>query len=396
MSATQLLYLVFAVQVSVVAVGWAIAGLRLRLAPAAAAYWAVFCLSAAVSALTGLLLNGAHIAWLIALANLTLVGALTALWRGLGKFLQLSTPLTPDLLAVLAALIVGLADAAGVLSTPLRGTLISAICSLCLLRSSLVTARPIRAEFGWGAALLVSGPQFAVALLFAARVLRALLPFGQDAVPPPTAPSTVNYLTVVSLTCFVSLFNVVLAVMAVTRVTRELNHLSQHDPLTGLANRRTLSHALSAEQARGSAHGGTCAVLMVDIDHFKQINDRHGHAAGDAVLVRVAAVLREHVRPTDTVARTGGEEFCILAPMTDLDRAGHLADRLLQAVSREVARPDGAPLTVSIGCTSRRLGLDFNGETLIAQADALLYRAKQQGRNRVELAASPVRVSELA
>jgi diguanylate cyclase (GGDEF)-like protein len=165
-----------------------------------------------------------------------------------------------------------------------------------------------------------------------------------------------------------------------------LDALAATDPLTGLTNRRGFD-ARTAE-ALGA---GPAALLALDLDRFKAINDGHGHAAGDAVLKGVAAVLSARIRQGDILARIGGEEFAALLPATDLAGALDLAERLRRAIPAEVAHPAGAGarVTVSIGVATVPPGGDAAHRLVgaLAAADAALYAAKRNGRDRVE--ASP-------
>jgi len=153
---------------------------------------------------------------------------------------------------------------------------------------------------------------------------------------------------------------------------------SMQDELTSLLNRRGVLQAVSGALAMPSAT--THATLLVDIDHFKSINDNYGHAAGDAVIARLASALRQCIRSGDIASRLGGDEFLILAPNCDLAGAEQLADRLLACVRA----PDAEqlpPYTISIGISvEAHLGADF--DAMYRRADAALYRAKADGKNR--------------
>jgi diguanylate cyclase (GGDEF)-like protein len=147
--------------------------------------------------------------------------------------------------------------------------------------------------------------------------------------------------------------------------------LAETDPLTGLPNRR---HFLSHLEARGEGAGGY-ALLMMDIDDFKRLNDEHGHLHGDAVLERVAGVLRANVREGDLLARYGGEEFVVAMPGADLDQALQVAERLRAAIARET------PSSVSVGCAVRAPGESL--DEVLRRADDLLLFAKRTGKNVV-------------
>jgi diguanylate cyclase (GGDEF)-like protein/PAS domain S-box-containing protein len=159
-------------------------------------------------------------------------------------------------------------------------------------------------------------------------------------------------------------------------------HEAVHDPLTGVANRTLLHDRLQHAVARSERERGATAVLFVDLDGFKQVNDSHGHAAGDAVLVEVARRLQTAVRPGDTIARLGGDEF--VAVCEDIDEASALAvgRRLWEAIQLPFSA-GGAEhrLSASIGIA---LGAS-DPDTLLANADAALYRAKAAGRGRIDL-----------
>lgn len=168
----------------------------------------------------------------------------------------------------------------------------------------------------------------------------------------------------------------------------KLEQQARQDYLTGLFNRRFFMEQGHAELVRAQRYGHALSVLMLDIDYFKKINDRHGHQAGDAVLKRLADVMREILRNVDIIGRIGGEEFAVLLPETDLQRAAEVAERLREEATRAVVTlVTGIPLhfTVSIGVASLE-GKDVDLNTLINQADRALYQAKENGRNRVCLA----------
>jgi diguanylate cyclase (GGDEF)-like protein len=168
---------------------------------------------------------------------------------------------------------------------------------------------------------------------------------------------------------------------------RELANLAATDGLTGLANRRRLDEILKQEWARSMRSGRPLALLMIDVDHFKAFNDRHGHHGGDVALRKVAQTLAASVRrPSDLAARYGGEEFMLVLPETDQAGACVIADRLRLAI--EALPPfahDTGPITVSIGVAAHLPVTHDLPEPLFHAADRALYRAKKNGRNRVEV-----------
>lgn len=169
---------------------------------------------------------------------------------------------------------------------------------------------------------------------------------------------------------------------------REAERLSVTDPLTGLGNFRHLTSMLSREVERAARFDHPLGVLMVDVDHFKVVNDTHGHGPGDAVLRELARRLRECVREVDTVARYGGEEFALLLPETDLAGTGELARRVVQAFRSENFRlPGGVEVAVtgSVGAASYPLH-GQTGNELMRAADAAMYAAKASGRDRFVVA----------
>lgn len=173
----------------------------------------------------------------------------------------------------------------------------------------------------------------------------------------------------------------------------ELVRLAVRDPLTGLPNRRHFEELLRSELARLRRYGGSCAVAMLDVDHFKTYNDTLGHVAGDRVLRELARVLEAHVREPDVVARYGGEEFSVLFVDTEPAEAAAVLERLRVAVERhpfprEEVMPTGE-LTISAGVVGST-GLDDEVVTLIDAADRAMYAAKNAGRNRVRTAPAPV------
>jgi diguanylate cyclase (GGDEF)-like protein len=161
-----------------------------------------------------------------------------------------------------------------------------------------------------------------------------------------------------------------------------IEELLREDSLTGLANRRRLDEVLELEAAHARRYGTPLSAIMLDLDHFKQVNDEFGHPAGDAVLKAAAAVFAEGVRATDLAGRWGGEEFLIVLPHVRKSDAAVLAERLRGGLERAELPAIGRPMTASFGVAEWRHGGDSEAE-LVARADAAMYVAKRRGRNRV-------------
>ncbi len=172
---------------------------------------------------------------------------------------------------------------------------------------------------------------------------------------------------------------------------RRLAHAADHDPLTGLSNRRSLERELRSHTARVLRYGATGAVLMLDLDHFKYLNDTQGHAAGDELIVRIAQALRERLRASDVLARLGGDEFAVLLPGGEEPETQAVAESLLEVVRAQVL-PDpeqaaaliaaGRRVTVSIGIARFENGENLTAEEMMAHADLAMYDAKAAGGDR--------------
>ena len=239
-------------------------------------------------------------------------------------------------------------------------------------------------------------------LLVAGLGLEAVVLIGRAAlaVSVKGAESTILQSSGLQTLTFVATFFVVLVssmgfvFMSRDRADENNRVMAALDPLTGVANRRSLISALDRDVARAVRTRESIALMMVDIDHFKHVNDEYGHPVGDQVLCSVVNVLRQRVRAQDLVGRYGGEEFMVVLPDTGLSGAEQLARELCKAVEvsrcrvdgTEGVEGDGIAVTVSIGVFGGRLESGDSWDMLIAAADRALYQAKENGRNRVEVA----------
>ena len=265
----------------------------------------------------------------------------------------------------------------------------------------LFILQPVAAEFGSAWAVLVACPVLMLGVSSAYWATLQLLDMSHTIelhrFSMQNARVLFSYLVVAGV------FNLSFVVLVMLRLVQRLRAQNERDALTGLYNRRALESALAREWSRFERSRQVFSVLMIDIDHFKRVNDTFGHGVGDVVLQQVAERIRVGARALDMPTRYGGEEFLVLMPLCDAPGAGVVAERIRGGVE---ARPficelpasaqTGAgvieiKVTVSVGVATADI-LDRQGANLVSRADTALYAAKHAGRNRVEIAALPVAV----
>ncbi len=177
---------------------------------------------------------------------------------------------------------------------------------------------------------------------------------------------------------------------ALAAALQEVEVLMQHDPLTGLYNRQHLQGRLEAERERARAGGHRFCVALIDLDHFKHINDRHGHAMGDHVLITFARQAQAVLRETDTIGRWGGEEFLIMLPDTEpVDKAGIALRRLREGLRRTPVSEEAPQMRVTFSAGVAEWAQGESIDQLLDRADKALYEAKRQGRDRAVQAPAP-------
>lgn len=227
--------------------------------------------------------------------------------------------------------------------------------------------------------LLTMGVLLTMGAIVGVRVVTTLIwPVGTDIYD--SSPLHMVYLSALSV--FILLLSVSMVLMAAERMHTEMAYLASHDSLTNALTRRHINEVCSIELDRSQRQGHDMALLIMDLDHFKAINDTHGHQRGDRVLVDFVRKVNMLLRRPDQLGRFGGEEFVVLLPETSLTEALGVAERIRTACAIPGVYPS---CTVSIGVATNSQVND-TVDTLIARADAAMYRAKTKGRNRVETA----------
>lgn len=309
------------------------------------------------------------------------VGMIAAVYQFQGRPVRWALLLAPPLLVLVFVSVF-------IDNFPARVSFVGLVIGLQAVWALLAALSHRHATVGRGQWLLVAGLS-----------LEAVVLGGRALVAISTHSEATNILQGSGLQTltFLATFSVVLVssvgfvFMSRDRADENNRVLAALDPLTGVANRRSLIAALDRDVARAQRMREPMALMMVDIDHFKDVNDQYGHPAGDRVLCSVVNVLRQRVRAQDLVGRYGGEEFMVLLPDTGLTGAEQLARELCKAVEESRCPADGVPgpgiaVTVSIGVFGGRLESGDSWDMLIAAADRALYQAKNNGRNRVEVA----------
>lgn len=384
MSTSTLLLIVIAIQQGLFVGAWAIVW-SLRLAPRAAPAFMVSTLAIATSMVLLSLHNDASNwpGW--AAANVCVVLCVLMFRRGVQAFASQATTVRGDVMLLGLMALVQI-YALGFEGSAIRMFVTYLALTPLTLHAAWIVARHLRHEFGARAAWLCSLPMWVMGALLAARMV-GLIVSPQLVNAPITRSSDANTIFALAIMGAALLVNMIFLSMVVMRVVRRLDNLTRHDAMTGLLNRRAIEDALALQTSRARRRRGKFALLALDIDHFKRINDAHGHPAGDAVLVALGHTLREFARHGDQVARVGGEEFWILAPNTDLDGAMTLAERVRLGVKRHTIHVGSIDIdiTTSIGVAVYE-NAGESAKSLFMRADQALYAAKACGRNRVELA----------
>lgn len=230
---------------------------------------------------------------------------------------------------------------------------------------------------------------FAYGITLAPVIIRAGILLGTGQQMTPLTDSTLNVTMLYLLPMAGGLLSSVgMLLMYFERTIDEKDYLANHDELTRLYNRRALTEAGKAALAAAASRGRPVTLLLIDIDHFKTVNDTLGHEAGDRALVLIAATLAATCRSTDTLGRHGGEEFCIVCRDTSVADARALSERLLRAVTT-MRLPDGfdRPLSISIGLAQADPSESADWDVLLNRADLALYAAKANGRDQVVVSA---------
>ncbi|MGE4458396.1 MAG: diguanylate cyclase [Stenotrophomonas sp.] len=346
-----------------------------------------------VFALGNLMLGGAYVlqllegtqgsGWMSVTNHMLTLCAPVAYCVGGLRFFGRSAPLLRPLLAVALGYVAlqGLAQA--VWGPVGRYALLAATCAvlfagmvLVLLRGMRSFARDLRGEMVLFVCL-ISGISVLNAMKFA-----KLLGGGLEALRMDSQFQMVFYVYMCSLA---TILPPLIVWLVLRRMSDALRATAARDPLTQLLNRRGLDAALNTHFRRGA---GTAHLLLIDIDHFKRINDTHGHHIGDAVLCGVADALRGAVRKGDLICRLGGEEFAAICLESDGASALQVAERVRSAIEQKSmsqgARRNGVHCTVTIGVSHGFIG-EASLEQAMRQADVALYRGKSAGRNRIEL-----------
>jgi len=353
MSATDVAFTMCGLLQAVMALIWLLGVWLIGATRRAALHWSGY---SALSALSFVLLTAAlhddargSADVLRAVGNVAGFLGIVALQRGIWLFVgrPLNTALhLAAIVAVLAASYLGLSPQGG----SIRVGVNSGVQAVLAIGMAIDLWRYARDEIRLRWPIALAAPLIVAAASFALRGAKALAA-PESVASEMAADSALNVGSAMLYVALTLAFHATLATLVVSRLIVELRHQSRHDGLTGLLNRRAMEEALAAQIQRSRRTGETFTVLMLDLDHFKAINDRYGHAAGDSALKHAAATLKSSAREVDRIARFGGEEFLALMPGASLDAARPLAERLRGCVEREPVMVDGAtvPISVSIG-----------------------------------------------
>ena len=387
MNDTPTVLMLIALQQGLCAFSWWVAGRWLGLARRVAAHWMLAALAAAFGFVL-LLQRGVWPAVItLFVANVLIMLAFVLIRRGVQVFLR--APVTDLEHAGVLALDTVLLLYFGIIAHDQTLAVICASAPIAwtLWRAAYESHLKLARDVTPATALAVAAPLTLLGFVFSVRIVIGMV-MPEVGARPLSESNPFNAATAMAFMVVGLVLNMVLALLVVGRLIERLRQRTMRDALTGLLNRRALAPLLQRQAGRLRRYQESYAVLMIDIDYFKKVNDSFGHAAGDAALVNLATLMREAARDVDHIVRVGGEEFCMLLPHTDRDGALRLGNRLRELVRTSDAMPARVTMTVSVGVAVAQ-SADETPESVLARADVALYRAKAAGRDQVVLAETP-------
>lgn len=308
----------------------------------------------------------------VVVANLLLMVGVTLIYLGSARFYRVEIDARPWAIVIVLVTLVTFWFALVDPSYSIRLFAVASFMAVVCARHALLVGRNGGRAFSARFVVVVLVVEVLV------LVLRALSSFAVDN-PDLLHASPVQTIYITSYSITMLMLTVGLVLLAADRLREELEHIASHDPLTGILTRRALLQTCERELARCRRHGRRMSLLMLDLDHFKAINDNHGHMVGDHVLIDFVARVQKLLRQVDSFGRFGGEEFIVLLPETEPGDAMIVAERIRQAPVGATRLP---AYTVSVGVAANRID-DARVDEILIRADAALYRAKADGRNCV-------------
>jgi len=378
---SEIAFLMLAMIQAVAAVMWAIGAWWIRETWAASAHWAGY---AACSAVTFLFL-GTHLSSLPVAGVVIAIVGLMLLQHGVWHFTGQRRRYRVHA-AMLAAAALASWIGTDLAWRPQQAVVHYTITASLYLWTAFDLYRYARGTLALRFPLLMAVPLLLAGLNAGGRALRTALK--PEALATEIAShSTLNVGTAMAVVALIAMLHATLMALVVARLIQQLRWGARHDGLTGLLNRRAMQETIDQELNRSRRAGDTFAVVMLDIDHFKAINDVHGHPAGDHALKHIAALLQTAVRKVDRVGRFGGEEFIVLLPGVGLAQAAVTAETLRQRLAAQLVQREGEgealALSASFGVAEWK-GPTEDPSRLLMRADQALYRAKRAGRNQVQ------------
>ncbi|MCP5009557.1 MAG: GGDEF domain-containing protein [Aestuariibacter sp.] len=275
----------------------------------------------------------------------------------------------------------------GVVSANYTSLTLLLMALFMLITTAWMKYRALATAFNNGIGAILSISDMSLVLIVAIKSVMWMVDQREDVIAIPL--SSKNSPTLMWVYILLIIFiNVTAVGTTVSRLIIRMKHLAEHDQLTGLLNRRAFEVKLYDYFALYQRYNMPFSIVMLDIDHFKKINDRYGHASGDEAIVNTARIFKSSVRQTDIVARFGGEEFIILLPGQNATDALEVANKIGHAIRTTAWREDTPPLTVSAGCAD--VTMVNSQDKLLTLADDALYQAKRNGRDQCVIA-TPVK-----